>query len=374
MEQTTRESVKDSPRGVPLWERWGAFSWILVIIVGAVALAIGLGLLDLIELMARPLALLILGITLALALSPAADWLERWIPRLAAVVLLYVVIGLILVGLGWLVLPSVWDSVQQAREQLPASLRQVQQRLSQQFGPWIPDFTQIDLRQLIGAQAGGNGQSSGASSSSLLSVPVRIGSIFFNIILVIFVSIYWLLAMPAMSRFILSLFPEERHKWIAGVMNNVSRDMGGYVRGAFLNGVIMVILYYVGLSIIGVNYALVLALVGGTLEAIPVIGTIISTVLVVGVALLQSPSVALITLVYMVFLQILEGNVLVPNVMRHQADVSPLLSLFAIFAGGAIGGILGALVAIPIAAALHIITREIAAPIVRRWSGAAPEP
>jgi hypothetical protein len=96
------------------------------------------------------------------------------------------------------------------REQLPASISQLQQRLNQQFGPWVPDFTQIDLSQLIGAQAGGNGQSAGASSSSLVSVPVRIGSIFFDIILVVFVSIYWLLVMPAMSRFILSLFPEER--------------------------------------------------------------------------------------------------------------------------------------------------------------------
>jgi predicted PurR-regulated permease PerM len=90
------------------------------------------------------------------------------------------------------------------------------------------------------------------------------------------------------------------------------------------------------------------------------------------VALLESPTQALIVLVFFIVLQQLESNVFVPNIMHSQTEISPLLAMLAIVAGGTLGGLLGALVAIPLAAALQVFVSLVVAPLIRRQSGANP--
>lgn len=203
-------------------------------------------------------------------------------------------------------------------------------------------------------------------SSVLVSLPFTLFSSVIDVFVVIFMSIYWLLATPALFRFALSLFPEERRPRAGSVLDAMGKTMGGYVRATAINGVMT----YVGLLLIGVEYMLVLAVLSGLGEFLPVIGPIFAAIPAIGVALLDSPQQAVIVTIFFVLLQQLESNLLVPIIMRSQADVPPMLSLFALLGGSALGGILGALVAIPLGGALRVLVVRVFAPAERDWSGA----
>lgn len=329
-------------------------SWWRSVGIGAAAFILGFGTLALIWLFARPLALLVLGIALAEALAPVVAWLNRWIPRLLAILLVYLLVLLFFIGIGWVVIPTVANQIQQAAGQIPALLDSLQN--------WLNNFgivNGMDLLQRITDQIT-------SVTTALLAVPFAILSSIFDILLVFVVSIYWLIEAPSLNHFVLSLFSDERRGRADEVLSSMGQAMGGYVRGIMIDAVIVAILTYVGLQLIGIRFALVLAILTGILEIIPFIGPIIAGAIMVLVALLQSATSALIVLIFVVVLQQIENHVLVPNIMRSQTDVSPLLVVIALFAGAAIGGLLGALVAVPLAAALRVFVREVLAPTIRR--------
>lgn len=353
---------ENSPASAP--SPWATMSraalWWFIALAGAAALVLGLGTLRLVGMLARPLALLILGITVAEALSPLVARLDRRLPRLAAIVVIYGALALLLGVLGWLVVPPLADQLETAAERLPSLIAEGEQlvnRLGQLLDP-----------DLLGMLSSSLGQTGGR----LVQLPVSVATSLVDIFLVLFISIYWLIAVPALHRFTLSLFPRARRRGVARVLRRMGQAMGGYVRGSAINAVIVGVLIYAGLLIIGVDYALALALQAGLLEIITVIGPIVASVPILLVALLQSPTTALITLIFLVVMQQIENHILVPNIMRTQTDVPPLLVVLALFAGATAGGLLGALVAIPLAAALRVVVVQLIAPAVRRWTGAPP--
>jgi len=101
-----------------------------------------------------------------------------------------------------------------------------------------------------------------------------------------------------------------------------------------------------------------------------VVGPIFAAIPAIAIALVDSPQQAIIVTIFFIALQQLESNLLVPFIMRQQADVPPLLSLFALLAGSALGGLLGAIIAIPLAGALRVLVVQVLAPAERAWSGA----
>jgi predicted PurR-regulated permease PerM len=150
-------------------------------------------------------------------------------------------------------------------------------------------------------------------------------------------------------------------------------EMGGYLRGAFLDGVIVGLTTYVGLLVIGVDFPLILGLIAGLLEIVPAVGPIMAAVPILLVSLLQSPTTALISLIFMLAVHQFEGNIVFPNVMRSQTSISPLLVLVGLLSGFAAGGTLGALTAIPLVAVGRVFLLQVIAPAIRRETG-APEP
>ena len=327
----------------------------------AVALILGLGALQVIRLLALPLAVLIFALTLAAALDPLVVRVERRMSRLPAILLTYLVIVILLAALMWGVIPSLVEQVQDLSGLIPDLAARAGGLLDRWFGNLPGDsFTTTVFSQL--SQLG----------PTLLRLPLTITSVLSGIILVLFISFYILLEASRIQDFMLSLFPEERRAHVNTVMAEMAQAMGGYFRGVVINGVIVGFVTFFGLLIIGVDFALVFGALAGLLELIPIAGPIVATFIIVGMTFLQSPGLALAALIFMVILQQVENNVLVPYIMQRQTDVSHLLSLLAIFAGGAIGGLLGALIAIPIAAALRVLVRQVIAPAIRRQTGAEP--
>jgi predicted PurR-regulated permease PerM len=209
-------------------------------------------------------------------------------------------------------------------------------------------------------------------SSSLLRLPLTISTAIFGFFLILFLSFYVLLEISRMEGFLLSLFPAERRTRVREVVASMGDAMGGYVRGSIINGVIVGFLVFFGLLILNVDFAIAFGVLSGILELIPTMGPIIATVVIVGLTLLQSPGQALTVLIFLVVLQQVENHILVPNIMRSQTSISPLTTILALFAGGAVGGLIGALVAIPIAAALRVFIQKVVAPAIRGRTGAEP--
>lgn len=343
--------ARDGPNANVAWWRAAA--------IGAGAIAGAVALLAAVWLFARPLALLFAAIAVAQALAPIVARLERGLPRLVAVVSVYLGVVLALSAIAWLAVPGLVAQAQEVARNAPALLTRGRD-LANRWDP-IGDGRIVDA---LGAALG-------RLSEALLALPFVIFSSLAEILLVLFMSAYWLLAAPALHRFVRSLLPPERADRVDAVLSETGRAIGGYVRGEVTSATIVGAITLAGLAVIDVDYALVLALLAFAGELVPVLGPILSGVPAVAVALLESPTQAAIVVAFYVALQQIESNVLLPQIMRRQADVPPLLALAAILAGAGIGSVLGALVAIPLAAALKVAVVRVVAPAIRGWSGAA---
>ncbi|MGC9349702.1 MAG: AI-2E family transporter [Anaerolineae bacterium] len=333
-------------------------SWLWVVTAGAAVLILSTILLASFWFMRRPLAILFLGATVAAALAPVVTWLERWVSRTLATTIVYLVLALVLVGLGAAVVPPLVDQAGELIDRAPA--------LVDQAGEWLGERIPISGESVVDTLLS---QITGVAST-IVSLPFQVSSSLADILLVVFLSFYTLTVAPEMRESLLSLVPQEERDDAERLFHRLPHAMGGYVRGATISGLIIGTLGYIGLLIIGVSFALVLGIIAGVLEFIPFVGPLISGALIVIVAFVQSPGKALIALGFVIVLEQVEGNVVAPNVMHPQTNISPVMTLFAVFAGWSIGGALGAIVAIPLAAALRVLVVELLVPAVRRQTGA----
>ncbi|HET7564643.1 MAG TPA: AI-2E family transporter [Gemmatimonadaceae bacterium] len=327
----------------------------------AAALVLGAGTLILVWLTAEAIGLLILAITLAEALAPIADWLDRYMPRWVAIVVVYLVLFALLGAIGWIVIPAL---VAQAR-----ALIALVPTMIDKFHGFVSRWD-----RLIGGHLEETlpGWVSGATGF-VVQLPLRVLQWVIDLAIIVFLSIYWLFGSPSITRFALSLLPEPRRARAGRVLHDMGRSMGGYVRGTVIDAAIMGAFAWLGLFLIGVHYPVVLGVLTMCGELIPIIGPVTVGVLVVLVALFQSFTKAVFAAILYTVLVQLEAHLLAPNVMETQTDVPQTLVIFAIAAGGALGGFLGVLVSIPVAAALRVFVLEVVAPAERRGVG-APQP
>lgn len=331
-------------------------SWWWVVSALAVGLILGIGGMEIFRYLSRPLALLVLAVSIAAALAPVVERMSRRIPRTLAVVLVY--LGLVLIIAG--ILGST----------VPVLIAQINMLISTSH-IWLPKITNYlalfgiytsSLPSIILNEAGRFGD-------FLVRLPVGLFSFLFDLVLVLFLSLYWLLLMPQLKRYALSFFRPDQSWFASAVLAQIGLGMGGYLRGAAINGLIIGSLTYIGLTIVGVPYALTLGALAGLMELFPTIGPIISGTIATLVALSVSPQVALITVAYAIVLQQAEGHILVPLIMRSQTSISPLLAIFAVVAGAAVGGLLGAVIAIPLFSAINVLAQMVIAPAIRRANG-----
>ena len=333
-------------------------------LVGAVALALSLALLWLAWMFARPLALLAAAVILANALEPVVDWLMRWMRRTFAIATIAIT-AFVAIAVGVAVIaPNVRGQVQDVAQNLPMLIERAQQ-LAQQWIPVTGGLGQA-LLQPSGGEGGGE---SGSGGSGLTSLPLAIVSSAFEVMLVVFLSLYWLAALPALRAFVLSLLPPDRTEETRSILEEIGQTMGGYVRGVLIEATLIATIVFFGLWLIGIQYPLALAVLAGIGEFMPYVGPILAAAPAVLLALLESPTHALIVLGFYVGLQLVEGYLLFPLVVGNQSEIPPLLIILGLLAGGAVGGVLGALVAIPLAGALRILVLRVAAPAIRRRTG-----
>lgn len=297
------------------------------------------------------IALFLLALVLASALDPLADYLsKRRIPRSVSVIAVY----LVLIGLAVLVVSSIIPPLTQQfsllGQNLPAALTNFQSRF-----PALSIFvSQEGLLEFARSLLTASGDSGGVVSHTLGAF-----NSIFGFITVLVVSFYLVVAeRKGIKELVRPLVPVSRREQIIHLIEKVQRKMGLWVLGQLILSFSIFLLTYIGLSLLGVQYALVLALLAGLLEIIPYIGPIISAVPAFFFALLQSPALALAVIVLYIIVQKSESYVLVPKVMEKTVGVAPLLVILALLIGFKLGGILGLLLAVPLASAISVVVEE----------------
>ena len=179
---------------------------------------------------------------------------------------------------------------------------------------------------------------------------------------IIALTIYFLIALPGVRRLWLSLIPRSRRIRAGLLTDEVFGRVGGFMLGNLLTSVISGVGTYIWLLIFGVPYAVLLSLLVALLDLIPLVGSTIAGVIVTLVALTKGIPVAIATVSFYVVYRYLEDYLLNPRVMKHTVKVTPGLTIIATLIGGTLLGLIGALVAIPVAATIHLLLEEVAVP------------
>lgn len=329
---------------------------------GVVLLAIGLGAYLLWQLRVV-LALVFVAILLAAAIRGPVGWLQdRGLPRVAAVVLPYLLIAAI-AGLGvWLLVPPLVEQARAFIDDLPGTVETLLSWLRSTVGGIIPgdaiqdamDGVRSSFEQIL------------PGIQSALQVPLVVVGVLVNVVLIIFLSIFLLLDGRSMWVAMLGYFRPERRERADAIGETVMGKLGSYVIGQLVIMTATGVGAAIGMLIIGVPYVLPLGFLAFLTEAIPLVGPWIGGAPIVAVAFVQSPLQGLLMAGWIFLLQQVEGYVLVPFVQRRAIQVSPTIVLLAVVAGGTIAGVLGALIAIPLVAVTQVVMHEVVLPARRQ--------
>jgi predicted PurR-regulated permease PerM len=175
-------------------------------------------------------------------------------------------------------------------------------------------------------------------------------------------TIYFLVALPGVTRLWLSLIPNSRRERVRLMTDEVFDRVGGFMLGNLLTSAVAGIGTYIWLTAFGVPYALLLGLFVALFDLIPMVGSTIAGIVVSLVALTKGLPVGIATAAFYVTYRFLEDYLLNPRVMKHTVKISPGLTIIATLIGGALLGLIGALIAIPVAATIHLLLEEVAIP------------
>lgn len=340
--------------GTAAGEHWQAA------LIQAVTIAAAFGLLVLIQRFTTVLLLLFLGIGVGQALNTPVLWLSRWLSRALAVILVYLILAALVAILFAVAIPPLWSEARAFVLSAPHLISHLQGQVN---------HVTPGASSLIGQLKGPLGSLSGL----VLHLPLKIASGFLELVIVIFFSIYWLLTAPALNRFALSLVPVHLKKEAGDIFDELGAVIGGYFRGDVLDALLIGAIAYLGMRLIGVPFPLVIGLATFLGDLIPLVGPTIAQFLAAGIALTESPLQAAITLAFFLVLQQVDGNVTLPAITGGAARIPSLLIVFALVAGGLTGGVLGAIIAIPLFGAIRVVVVRVAAPIVRNWWGVETE-
>ncbi len=305
---------------------------------------------------------------LALGVDPAVSWLQRkGLPRWAAILIVLAGILGVVAGFVLAIVPVIVEQVGNLIESVPDIISAVQNGEIQTWWdsalPWLPfetvtDNLQTFLEDNIQTITGG-----------VLATAVGIASGAFGIVIVLILMLYFVSSLANLKRGIYQLVPASRREKFVDIAEEISRSVGRYVIGqvglGLTNGVLSSVVFLIVGAVLGtpIEYAALLAFIAGLFSLVPLVGTITGSVIItLSVWLFNGfPAVVIIGAWYLIYMQI-EAYVISPNIMNRAVKVPGVVVVIAALAGGTLLGILGALIAIPVAASILLIFNRVIVP------------
>ncbi len=313
------------------------------------------------------LVLGLMALVIAAAIHAPVEILERrGVRRVFAVLLVYLAL-IVLVGvlLALLVPPL----LAQARE-FAADLPVILGSLSGSINALLAQLGLSTGGSLVDTILGSLGSLGGV----LARIPGIIVGFLSALLLVTFLSALMILEQDRARKWTMRFVAPADRPTLDGLLRKAAERLGAYVRGQLLIMGVTGVGSYVGLTLIGVPFALPLAIFAFLTEAIPIAGPVISGIAMIVVAFTQSPAAGLLTVGLVLIIQQAESLVLVPVIQGRLISISPVVALLAVLAGSAIGDIPGAILAIPVVAIVMVVIDDVILPWRRHQIGDDPEP
>ncbi len=294
------------------------------------------------------LILLFFAIVVASAIDLPAKFLEKLkIPRVLSVLIVYLVAIGVLVGLLILFIPTLAREVKDFSTEFPNYADWLYQKVQKiQDGSLKYQRIVDEIQNIIGNL----GEKLRELASNILSKTLGFFGGIFSALIIIVVSFYLAVQKHGIENLLRGITPKKHETYVLNLWARAQKKMGHWFQGQLFLALIVGILVYVGLSILHIRFAFLLAILAGILELVPYIGPVISAVPAVILAFFQAPILAVWIVVMYVLVQQLENYILVPLVVRKAIGVNPVVIIIALLIGGKLLGIIGVILAVPIAA------------------------
>jgi len=302
------------------------------------------------------LAILFVSLILASAIDPWVDWMQRKkIPRGVGVLVIYSVLFAFVSLVIYLIIPPIAKEISELASNFPKILDKMMAGFSA-----LKEYT--DQRGILSNVKDGLGTISSGLQSAAGGVFSTVTGIFggiFSFFLVLVLTFYMVVEENAIKTLIFSIAPSEHQPYVMRLVNRMQRKIGMWLRGQLILSLVIFVLTYIGLSILGVKYALVLALIAGLTESIPYLGPMLAAIPAVFLAFTQAPMLALFVAILYYVIQLTENNILVPKVMEKAVGLNPIVSIAVLLIGFQLAGIVGAILSIPVATAVSVFVKDV---------------
>ena len=357
--EAARVSTEEEPLGPP-GPGLNRRSPFLIGLSAAAGVAVAAGLVELV-LTARQMLLLIgVALFIALGLEPLVSWLvRRRVPRSLAVLGVLVTLLAIVAGFITAAVPPLAEQASRFAAQVPMYLQSAQ-------NPQSP-VGQLNARFGLAqhAQALFSGHS-GTFTQGALGVGGTILSGLSSTLVAAVLVIYFLVTMPMIRSAFYRLAPASRRPRAVLLGDEIIVKIGGYVLGMAVLALIAGVASFLWMSLLGIPYPLLLAVLVALLDIVPVVGSVTAGVIVSLAALSVSGPVALATVGFFVVYRVVEDYLLLPQIIGRTIKVPAVATVIAVVLGGAVLGVLGAVIAIPLAGVVLLLVREIVLPRLDR--------
>ena len=327
-------------------------------VVRGAGLAIGIALIAAVVLVGlaakNVLVLVFVAVILASGLQPFIAWLRGHLPvgRGPTILLVYGAFLAIVVGMALVVVPAALGQLERTMAALPPFF----DRARDWAQTLRPSGLASSVTALIEAAARTlKPPDTTPAPGQVVQIGLTVAESITSVLTLLTVVYFWLTEHARLQRYVLAFVPQHRRKRARDVWNAAETRLGMWVRGQLILMAAIGVGTGIAYTLLGVPAALLLALIAALAEAIPIVGPLLGAIPAILVAATVSPQLALLVAGVYLVLQLVEGNVLVPLVMRNTTGISPFLVILSVLIGGAAGGFLGALLAVPIAAAGEVL-------------------
>jgi predicted PurR-regulated permease PerM len=339
----------------------------IVLVVVCVAIA-----LYLLWLLRKPISWLLIAMFLAIALSPPVNFLNRHMRRGFAIALTYLGLLAVPVLLIALIVPPLITEANNFADNVPKYADDVTEYV--QKNKRLREINKdYDITQKLEEEAKKLPNRLGGAAGTLRDIGFGIVNSLFALITILVMSAFLLGSGRQWTDAFINSRPPEQRERLRRSRDNLASAVGGYVAGALTIAAIAGVATYIVLLILGVPFRGPLAVIAGLFSLIPLVGATIAAVLIGIVTLFENfPTATIVWVIWAIVYQQIENHVIQPQIQKRTVNVQPLITIVAVLFGATLLGVLGALVAIPVAASIQILVREYVD--LRTLSIKTPEP
>lgn len=314
------------------------------------------------------LLIFLISLFLASVFNPGVDFFERYkIPRPLGLIILYILVFALLTFLIGSLVPIIIEQITDIASNLSGYVNNLfngntKLPFDEEIMPYFNElWSSVDRQQIvttikksletIGSQLG---NWTGNALGAILTVSAGI----LNMVMVFFITFFIVIDNKNLHKFFLSLFPSKHGAYLSQRIHTIQEKIGDWIRGQLLLGISMGIITFIAFWILGIKYATTLAIISAISEFIPYVGPLITFSSAALIAINQSTGTFLWLILVYVIIQTIEGNILVPLIMSRSVGINPIIVILAMLIGWQFLGILGMIIAIPVAKIISLFVED----------------